>query len=126
MGFARFLLIEAWRITWTNPAGDHHEQQIGRRVGKDVVQIGTRANGTPTRWTFSEITPDSFHWHRRGAESGRQKLDARGRVSREADALAVITLFDGSRSHSPHGGTRMTIAQEFIRDWTTSCPRRES
>ena len=54
--------IQAWRITWTNPAGDHHEQQIGRRVGKDVVQVGARVNGTPTRWTFSEITPDSFHW----------------------------------------------------------------
>ena len=54
--------IEAWQITWTNPAGDHHERQIGRRVGKDVVQIGTRANGTITRWTFSEITDDSFRW----------------------------------------------------------------
>ncbi len=54
--------IEAWQITWTNPAGDHHERQIGRRVGRDVVQIGARADGTPTRWMFSEITADSFHW----------------------------------------------------------------
>jgi hypothetical protein len=54
--------IEAWRITWRNPAGDHHEEQIGRRSGKDVVQIGTRPDGTPTRWTFTEITADSFHW----------------------------------------------------------------
>ena len=54
--------IEAWQITWTNPAGDHHERQIGRRVGKDVVQIGTRPNGTTTRWMFSEITDDSFRW----------------------------------------------------------------
>src|SRR5262245_26323573 len=54
--------IEAWRITWVNPAGDHHEQQIGRRVGKDVVQIGTRPNGTVTRWSFTEITADSFRW----------------------------------------------------------------
>jgi hypothetical protein len=54
--------IEAWQITWTNPAGDHHERQIGRRVGKDVVQIGTRPNGTITRWMFSEITDDSFRW----------------------------------------------------------------
>jgi hypothetical protein len=54
--------IQAWQITWTNPAGDHHERQIGRRVGNDVVQIGARANGTPTRWIFSEITGDSFHW----------------------------------------------------------------
>jgi hypothetical protein len=53
---------EAWQITWTNPAGDHHERQIGRRVGQDVVQIGTRSDGTPTRWTFSEITAKSFRW----------------------------------------------------------------
>jgi hypothetical protein len=54
--------IQAWQITWTNPAGDHHERQIGRRVGNDVVQIGHRSDGTTTRWTFSEITKDSFHW----------------------------------------------------------------
>ncbi len=54
--------IQAWRITWINPAGDHREQQIGRRSGRDVVQIGARSDGTPTRWRFTEITPDSFHW----------------------------------------------------------------
>ena len=54
--------IDAWRITWRNPAGDHHEDQIGRRIGKDIVQIGVRPNGTPTRWRFTEITSDSFHW----------------------------------------------------------------
>lgn len=55
-------VIEAWRITWRNPAGDHHEDQIGRRVGKDIVQLGTRPDGTPTRWMFTEVTPDSFRW----------------------------------------------------------------
>lgn len=54
--------IEAWRITWRNPAGDHHEDQIGRRSGKDIVQVGTRPDGTPTRWMFTEITPNSFRW----------------------------------------------------------------
>jgi hypothetical protein len=54
--------IKGWRISWSNPAGDHYEQQIGRWSGKDVVQLGMRANGTPTRWSFTEITPDSFHW----------------------------------------------------------------
>ena len=54
--------IEAWRITWRNPAGDHHEEQIGRRVGADIVQVGVRPNGTPTRWMFTEITGDSFRW----------------------------------------------------------------
>lgn len=54
--------IQAWRITWRNPAGGHHEDQIGRRIANDVIQIGTRADGTPTRWSFTEITRDSFHW----------------------------------------------------------------
>jgi hypothetical protein len=52
----------AWRITWMNPAGQHFEQQLGRRVGAEVVQLGTRPDGTTTRWRFTEITPHSFHW----------------------------------------------------------------
>jgi hypothetical protein len=54
--------IRAWRITWINPAGGHRQKQIGRWNGKDIVQIGGRSDGTPTRWRFTEITPDSFHW----------------------------------------------------------------
>jgi hypothetical protein len=54
--------IRAWRITWHNPAGDHHETQIGRRIGRDIVQIGTRADGTPTRWRFTDVTADAFRW----------------------------------------------------------------
>jgi hypothetical protein len=54
--------IQGWRISWSNPAGDHYEQQIGRKSGSDIVQLGTRPDGTKTRWSFTEITPDSFHW----------------------------------------------------------------
>jgi hypothetical protein len=54
--------IQAWRITWINPVTGHREEQIGRRSGKDIVQVGARTDGTPTRWMFTEITPDSFHW----------------------------------------------------------------
>lgn len=54
--------LRSWRITWTNPAGNHHEQQIGKWEGDDVVQNGVRADGTATRWRYTEITPDTFHW----------------------------------------------------------------
>lgn len=54
--------IQAWRISWKNPVENHFEEQIGRWVGEDVVQTGTRANGTITRWRFTEIMPNSFHW----------------------------------------------------------------
>ena len=49
-------------ITWKNPVSGHCEEQIGRRIGRDIVQVGARANGTPTRWMFTEITADSFRW----------------------------------------------------------------
>jgi len=54
--------IQAWRITWTNPVSGHREEQVGRRSGKQIIQVGARPAGTPTRWRFTEITPDSFHW----------------------------------------------------------------
>jgi len=54
--------IQAWRIRWINPVRCHLEEQIGRRIGRDIVQVGARADGTSTRWRFTEITADSFHW----------------------------------------------------------------
>ena len=78
--------IQAWRITWRNPAGDHHEEQIGRRRGKDVVQIGVRPDGTPTRWSFIEITSDSFHWlgESLGPDGKAWKLEGEFRARRTA------------------------------------------
>jgi hypothetical protein len=54
--------LQAWRITWSNPAGGHFEQQIGNRSGRDIVQSGQRPDGSKTRWSFVEITDNSFHW----------------------------------------------------------------
>jgi len=54
--------IQGWRITWINPVTGQRDEQIGRWSGKDVVQVGARPDGTPTRWRFTEISPDSFHW----------------------------------------------------------------
>jgi hypothetical protein len=53
---------QAWRIAWTNPVRGHREEQVGRWNGTDILQEGTRSDGTKTRWTFTEITADSFHW----------------------------------------------------------------
>jgi hypothetical protein len=54
--------FQAWRIRWFNPVTGHEERQTGRKIGNDIVQIGARLDGTPTRWRFTEITPDSFLW----------------------------------------------------------------
>lgn len=53
---------ESWRIAWTNPVRGHHEEQIGRWNGPDILQEGSRPDGTKTRWTFTEITAHSFRW----------------------------------------------------------------
>lgn len=81
--------IQAWRITWINPAGDHREEQIGRWSGNDVVQVGTRPDGTQTRWTFTEIAHDSFHWLGEALElNGKMwKLEGEFRATRTSAGL---------------------------------------
>ena len=80
--------IQAWRIRWTNPVTNHYEQQTGRRVGPrkddDIVQVGARMDGTPTRWRFTEITPDSFHWigESLDADGATWKLEGESRCKR--------------------------------------------
>jgi len=54
--------LEAWRVTWINPAQGARSELVGRWSGKDIVQLGHHADGTPIRWMFTEITKDSFRW----------------------------------------------------------------
>jgi len=54
--------LRAWRIAWNNPARGHRETQIGRRIGADIVQTGSRPDGQATRWRFTDIATDRFHW----------------------------------------------------------------
>lgn len=54
--------IRAWRVTWLNPVTGGRNELVGRRCGADIVQVGTHADGTPIRWCFTEIAPDSFRW----------------------------------------------------------------
>jgi hypothetical protein len=51
-----------WTVIWINPVSGAFNRLVGRRVGNDIVQDGVDGNGTMIRWTFSEITPSSFHW----------------------------------------------------------------
>ncbi len=54
--------IEAWRVYWIDPGRSVFRQQIGRARGADIVQEGTAETGDHSRWSFTEITADSFHW----------------------------------------------------------------
>ena len=61
---------QSWRIAWTNPVRGHREEQVGLWNGRDILQEGTRPDGTRTRWTFTEITADSFHWRGEAQHQG--------------------------------------------------------
>ncbi len=54
--------MEAWRATWINPVTGRRDELVGRRVGNDIIQIGTHEDGRPIRWNFTEVTNDSFRW----------------------------------------------------------------
>ena len=54
--------LDAWHIYWIDPATNAYRQQIGRKQGADIVQEGSLPTGEATRWRFTEIKADSFHW----------------------------------------------------------------
>jgi hypothetical protein len=54
--------IDAWHILWSDPLQQYYSQQLGRADGEDIVQEGKNNAGEATRWSFSEITLESFHW----------------------------------------------------------------
>jgi hypothetical protein len=54
--------IDAWQIQWTDPVTQSYLSMIGRREGSDIVQLGKNPDGNLIRWSFSEITQESFLW----------------------------------------------------------------
>ncbi len=55
--------MDAWHVTWMQPASGEFVHLLGREVGDQIVLEG--AGPDPRRrerWTFREITADSFRW----------------------------------------------------------------
>ena len=67
--------IDAWRISWMDPGRSVFRQQIGRAKGEDIVQEGTTEAGDLSRWSFTKITQNSFHWL--GEAKGKSAADWR-------------------------------------------------
>jgi hypothetical protein len=62
--------LDAWHILWSDPLKQLYTRQIGRARGNDIVQEGKTEDGATLRWSFTEITPDSFRWQ--GERSNRK------------------------------------------------------
>jgi hypothetical protein len=75
---------DAWHILWSDPLRQYFGRQLGRALGKDIVQLGTNDAGETTRWSFCDITPDAFVWRgERSPDGGATwQLQAEFRVRR--------------------------------------------
>ena len=78
--------LKAWRIIWTNPVSDALNLMVGRRIGSDVVQEAITPDGSLLRWSFVDITPDSFRWlGEQSSDNGKTwRLWAEFRLHRDA------------------------------------------
>lgn len=61
--------LDAWHIFWSDPATNYFARQLGRAHGADIVQVGT-GDSAGSRWSFTEITADSFHWLGETSQNG--------------------------------------------------------
>lgn len=56
-------LLDAWHITWMRPSGGEFTNLLARRIGDRIVQEGIGQDFMHRdRWSFVDITPDSFRW----------------------------------------------------------------
>ena len=52
--------INGWRVNWFSPQFAEYRSLIAMPYRDGIRQDGSRADGRPIRWNFSEITDDSF------------------------------------------------------------------
>ncbi len=62
--------FDVWHVTWINPVTGAHDTMIGRKDGDAIVQHGHSAEGRPIRWSFVDISPDSFRWTGETSQDG--------------------------------------------------------
>jgi hypothetical protein len=53
---------DVWRMLFLGATSGVFLPLIAKPVGGDILIEGAEDDGTLNRWTFTEITPDSFHW----------------------------------------------------------------
>jgi len=62
--------LKQWHIVFINPQFNYVVTTQGGREGDRIVLRGLDSDGLPIRWTFSEITPQSFHWQGEKSHDG--------------------------------------------------------
>ena len=52
--------IQGWRVNWFSPKYSEYRSLVAMKYRDGIRQDGSRADGRPIRWNFSEITEESF------------------------------------------------------------------
>ena len=74
--------LDAWHILWSDPVRQYYTRQLGRARGRDIVQEGRNDAGDQIRWSFTDITANSFRW------LGERSLDGGATWKLQAEFLA--------------------------------------
>ena len=102
--------LDAWHILWSDPLKQYFTRQVGRAKGKDIVQEGRNDAGEPIRWSFTDITPDSFCW------IGERSLDDGATWHLQARFLARRTTLPAMKPMLDHvsiGVRDLSAAKRF-------------
>lgn len=62
--------IDAWQSTWISAIRRSVQTFVARKAGEEIVLESTTKEGSPERWVFSEIKPESFRWHSEETHDG--------------------------------------------------------
>jgi hypothetical protein len=79
------LHLAAWRSTWLDPLNGRVRRFLGRPVGDTIVLDGLDEDPRE-RWTFRDITADSFHWRGEQSTDGGQNWT----IDDEMDARRIV------------------------------------
>jgi hypothetical protein len=120
--------IDAWRVTWVNPAQNYVATLVGRARGRDIVQEGSGDDGKMLRWIFSGITPTTFSWRGEvSTDSGRtwrtvQEMSGR-RAARQSRSSAMSgNLMDALIAERPAAENEgaLQLFGQFAGSWDST------
>jgi hypothetical protein len=76
---------DSWLVTYIDPVFGVVRTLTGRKIGSEIVMQGELSDSTPIRWIFSDIKPNSFHWH------GEKRIGKKWRTYEELWARRATT-----------------------------------